>query len=273
MMSIHDRVRWARLWSTLCVLAFLFSGGFVCHGQAPSQVVTAPAEGPFVIQVQQNPSTGYTMALKGISDGIYFLYTDPPTRPEQPRLGAPSVRTFHFFSALGRTAQKRGEVVFAQFRPFDFDRTYAEQRYTVRIAGAGFDRPRRALGIYVRPSEGGLGVLSVQPGSIAQDLGIQPRDLVTHVNGQQVSTLSQLHAAMDAIGSNQVFVRLRRRGKYLDLTTTQPDASAQNSAPFGGQMKQRNASQVKQFRHAGDLRRQTGGGGPRQMAKDMVKRP
>jgi predicted secreted protein len=204
----------------LHVFGFVLCGASWCHGADnanESRFVIAPSEDQFVIRVQENPSTGYMVALKRMSEGIYFLYTDSPAPRDQTRLGAPNVRTFHFFNVLATGS--RGEVVFARFQPFDFRSTYSEERYAVRIGGHGQTRPPARLGIYVVPFEGGLGVLSVQPGSIAHNLGIQPRDLVTHVNGQQVTSLSELRMAMRHVDRSEVSVRLRRRGRYIDLRT------------------------------------------------------
>jgi hypothetical protein len=47
-------------------------------------VVVAP-QGRFSITVTDNPSRGYTLALKSMSEGVYFLQTDALQGPSSPR--------------------------------------------------------------------------------------------------------------------------------------------------------------------------------------------
>ena len=192
----------------LCAIAF----GIVAWSRTVTGAeIPAPSKGEFVVRVQENPGTGYVVALKQMSDGIYFLRTDPPSR-RLDGLGAPRVRAFHFFNNV--PVGQAGEIVFARFRPSDLRGTYTEERYVVRT---GPEQAPRMLGVYVVPYQGGLGVMSVSPGSTADVLGIQRRDLLIRVNGQRVASLSDLHEAVELAPEHRVFVTLRRQGMYLEL--------------------------------------------------------
>ncbi len=219
MLKLNDptpAAEWTVCSPTSCMLfACLLCCSSLGRGEEHSSFVTAPAKGQFVLQIQENASTGYVVALKRMSEGIYFLNTSSAVQKGEALLGAPSVQSFHFFNAL--ETGRSGEVVFARFQPFDVPGTYSEERYVIRTGVGGSGPSPRLLGIYVMPFEGGLGVLFVQPGSMAHTMGIQPRDLVTHVNGLQVTSLSELHEAMSRTSSNQVSVRLRRSGKVIEL--------------------------------------------------------
>lgn len=49
MIGKNDNAARPPVWSTLCVFAFVFGGASLCRGADHSQVVTAPANGQFVI--------------------------------------------------------------------------------------------------------------------------------------------------------------------------------------------------------------------------------
>jgi hypothetical protein len=75
-----------------------------------------------------------------------------------------------------------------------------------------------ALGIIARPTAGGgMVVMSVRPGSLADDLGLRPGDRLTKVNDREVHTPPDVKAALESDPS-RVAITLVRRQKTLSLS-------------------------------------------------------
>jgi serine protease Do len=52
------------------------------------------------------------------------------------------------------------------------------------------------LGVQAREAEGGLEVVRVEPGSMAEDLDLQPGDLITRLNGEEIATAVDVSEAL-----------------------------------------------------------------------------
>ncbi len=88
------------------------------------------------------------------------------------------------------------------------------------------------LGVQLGDEEDGVAVQGVVPGSPAEKVGIQPGDVVTHVDGKETATREELVAAVRAYRpGDTVTVTLRRGDEALDLTVT--------LAPLSGPGQQR----------------------------------
>ncbi|QRO01431.1 trypsin-like peptidase domain-containing protein [Archangium violaceum] len=70
------------------------------------------------------------------------------------------------------------------------------------------------LGLRVKPVRGGMSVQSVRPGSAADEVGLEPGDLIARVNNQPVAEPASFQEALlSARGSRSVLL-LVRRGRY-----------------------------------------------------------
>lgn len=67
------------------------------------------------------------------------------------------------------------------------------------------------LGVSARPTAGGLEVVEVREGSLAQTLGIEPGDVLREINGKPLAVASDVASAL-AGGSASVEVRFERDG-------------------------------------------------------------
>jgi serine protease Do len=74
------------------------------------------------------------------------------------------------------------------------------------------------LGIQVRAERGALAVSRVRPGSPAEQVGIQPGDLVLGVDGEAVDSLGALGSRLDAArGDGGVVLSVARGGRRYDV--------------------------------------------------------
>jgi hypothetical protein len=100
--------------------------------------------------------------------------------------------------------------------------------------------PGKRLGVLVREIpdgvreyldlEAGLGLMveSVQPGTLAESLGLQSGDIVIEIGGQRIGAAADVQKALGAIGAgSKVEVRLVRKGAELSATATKADAVEQ----------------------------------------------
>jgi predicted secreted protein len=184
------------------------------------QTVVVPPNAEFTITVSDNPTTGYTLALKSMSEGVFFLFTDALQSPARPIPGAGSSRTFHFYNSLAAGAGE-AEVVFARFQRFNFQDSYVEERYTLDIRERSADPPSR-LGITGQnDSRGGVRVSSVVAGSLAEKLGLRPGDRVTELNGDQITQLGDIATAL-AKTIDKVDATAARGGSVVPLSVPWP---------------------------------------------------
>jgi S1-C subfamily serine protease len=89
------------------------------------------------------------------------------------------------------------------------------------VAGnAGVGRP--ILGIGVEPDAQGLRIVRVNPGSVAQQLQLQPNDRVVSVNGQRVTSSAELSTQMNAVlsGDGQAAIVINRNGQNRTVNHT-----------------------------------------------------
>ncbi len=74
------------------------------------------------------------------------------------------------------------------------------------------------LGIRMRPLlSGGLEVLAVSRDSLADDLGLRPRDRVLKVNGKDIAIATEVKTAL-AADAQRVTITLQRRERMLELS-------------------------------------------------------
>jgi hypothetical protein len=97
------------------------------------------------------------------------------------------------------------------------------------------------LGVAIRPEvsqdllehlglDGAIAVESVQEGTLAEALGIQPFDLVSRIGGKPIRSAADVQAALSGIDEGQdVAVTVWRKGKECALTAKKPAAKAQES--------------------------------------------
>lgn len=67
------------------------------------------------------------------------------------------------------------------------------------------------LGVSARPTEGGLEVMEVREGSLAQTLGIEPGDVLREINGKPLAAASDVSSALAGAGKS-IEVRFERDG-------------------------------------------------------------
>lgn len=53
------------------------------------------------------------------------------------------------------------------------------------------------LGVQARATEGGIEVVRVEPGGMAEDLDLQPGDVVTQVNGEAIASADEVAKALE----------------------------------------------------------------------------
>jgi serine protease Do len=128
------------------------------------------------------------------------------------RASAPAVQRGR--GGRGRGAPPRVEIPFAPdlhdpFKSPFFAPDPEEPPEIVPPAGA-------RLGVDVRAGEGGLEVVDVEPGSIAERLDLRPGDVIHRVNGKDVRSAAEVRAALS--GSGRVEVQFSRGGAQHDAT-------------------------------------------------------
>ena len=103
--------------------------------KAPTEI-KVPANRPFTIIVDVNPSTGYSLGLKSMSPGVFLLSTEhmPRSRADS-RPGAGSKVAFHFFNSNEAQGSK-SEVVFSRFQPWDFKNTSVDEKFLLDVRTA-----------------------------------------------------------------------------------------------------------------------------------------
>jgi hypothetical protein len=209
-------------WTRMVLAVCLLGGTRLCAADEEDlRSVPAAPRAEFTITITDNPSTGYTVALKSMSEGIFLLSTEPVRPPAQPRPGAASTRTFRFYNSLDIGGGDPPLVTFARFRVFDFANSYVEESYAVDISAAAAEPPTR-LGVTCQADQrGGIRVTTVAPGSLAAALGLQRGDLVGRINGDQIRDIPDIRDAL-AKTANLVRVGLVRNGQSLDLDAPWP---------------------------------------------------
>jgi len=77
-----------------------------------------------------------------------------------------------------------------------------------------------SLKIHSREGEmDGIQVLGIKPGTLAERLGLKDGDVLLEANGQKVdSLLNAVKANMNAYGSDDLLLKVRREGKIMNLT-------------------------------------------------------
>jgi serine protease Do len=70
------------------------------------------------------------------------------------------------------------------------------------------------LGLRVKPTRGAMAVQAVRPGSAANEVGLEPGDLVVRVNNQQVAEPAAFQEALLAARGTRSVLLLVRRGRY-----------------------------------------------------------
>jgi serine protease Do len=85
----------------------------------------------------------------------------------------------------------------------------------IRIANASDASVRQQLGLKGNPS--GAVVVELQPGSPAQEAGLQPGDIITRLNGQSITDAAGLSAAARNLKDGQKVNAIIRRGSSTIL--------------------------------------------------------
>jgi serine protease Do len=82
--------------------------------------------------------------------------------------------------------------------------------------------------------DGALGVQDVQPGTLAESLGIQSGDLVARIAGKSIGSTQDVQDALAPIEAGQdVEVIVYRKGNALTLRAKKPDVKpAEGAAPL-----------------------------------------
>ena len=109
----------------------------------PPTPVPVKPQAEFSITVSDNPSTGYSVGLAHVSEGVFLLRTEPQKLPPNAPPGAAGGRTFHFFHWHHERPEQAPEIVFARFQPFDLENSYREEKYVLDIRRKAPARPSR----------------------------------------------------------------------------------------------------------------------------------
>ena len=102
------------------------------EAEPKSTKVSVEPQAEFSITVSDNPSTGYTMALSYMSEGIFLIRTEDKKLPPNSPPGAAGGRTFKFYQWHSKSEAPL-EIIFSRFRPFDLENTYSEEKYVLEI--------------------------------------------------------------------------------------------------------------------------------------------
>lgn len=103
-----------------------------------------------------------------------------------------------------------------------------EQNLTVKLGALeetqaqapSAEKPSRMarLGVQLEPSQDGLTILDVEPGSVAAEQGLRPGDVIASVNGEKVTNLRDLRAQLKAAreaGRNSALLQLKREERTV----------------------------------------------------------
>lgn len=86
---------------------------------------------------------------------------------------------------------------------------------------------RGTLGLELEEAEGALRVANVRPGRAAATAGVKADDVLLEFGGQKVTTLSELNAALEKIGTaTKAPAKLLRGKDQVDVTFTLPERQA-----------------------------------------------
>lgn len=80
------------------------------------------------------------------------------------------------------------------------------------------------------PEEGGVLVIEVLPGSLAQQAGIKQYDLIVEINGKKIKGPEHLQRIIQQLTTGELQIKLIRQGKETDLTIQLP--SQDKPQPF-----------------------------------------
>ncbi|HZI03154.1 MAG TPA: PDZ domain-containing protein, partial [Archangium sp.] len=70
------------------------------------------------------------------------------------------------------------------------------------------------LGLRVKPTRGAMAIQSVRPGSAADEVGLEPGDLIVRVNNQPVAEPASFQEALLSARGTRSVLLLVRRGRY-----------------------------------------------------------
>jgi S1-C subfamily serine protease len=85
--------------------------------------------------------------------------------------------------------------------------------------GVQVEEPNEDLASYFGISEGeGVLVMEVYEDSAAEEAGILAGDVILKVDGEEISSAASLREALAEAGEGEVSIRIRRKGKEMDVT-------------------------------------------------------
>lgn len=85
--------------------------------------------------------------------------------------------------------------------------------------GVQVEEPNEDLASYFGVSEGeGVLVMEVHEDSAAEEAGIKAGDVILEVDGEEISSAASLREALTEAGEGEVTIKIRRKGKEMDVT-------------------------------------------------------